>query len=68
MKPDSIRDAQVSSPRAAPTQIEDIAHALREDIIFGRLAPGTRLVLHSAKNDYLRDRDMSHLIVPVERS
>jgi DNA-binding GntR family transcriptional regulator len=25
-------------------QVEDIANALREDIIFGRLAPGTRLV------------------------
>lgn len=38
------RNADVSDDRTDPLTIEQIARALYEDIIFGRLAPGTRLV------------------------
>jgi DNA-binding GntR family transcriptional regulator len=44
MNSNSTPDTEAAKARSAPMQIEDIAHALREDIIFGRLAPGTRLV------------------------
>jgi DNA-binding GntR family transcriptional regulator len=33
-----------ATPSPVQAQVEDIAEALREDIIFGRLAPGTRLI------------------------
>jgi DNA-binding GntR family transcriptional regulator len=37
-------DSAPDAARLGHVQVEDIANALREDIIFGRLAPGTRLV------------------------
>jgi DNA-binding GntR family transcriptional regulator len=42
MKPEAISD--VVQPHAKPLHLEAITHEMREDIIFGRLAPGTRLV------------------------
>jgi DNA-binding GntR family transcriptional regulator len=40
----STLDNEAADARPAQMQVEDIAQALREDIIFGRLEPGTRLV------------------------
>lgn len=44
MNSNSPPETEAPGARPAQMQVEDIAHALREDIIFGRLPPGTRLV------------------------